>query len=226
MPTSVTRRTPPLRGLYAITPDTPDTDLLLTQVQAVLAGGCSILQYRDKLSNSATRQRRAKRLAELCHATQANLIVNDDLTLALEVGAAGVHLGGEDGDLYLARQRLGPHRILGASCYASVDRAIAAVNAGASYVAFGAIFPSVTKPDAIAAPLDLFTRYHRALTKTGLAESSIPPVCAIGGITLDNATSVIQAGAAMVAVITDVFSAPDITTRTTCFQTLFSGQPL
>jgi len=128
------------------------------------------------------------------------------------VDADGVHLGGTDGDLAAARRALPHGRVLGASCYADIDRARAAVAAGADYVAFGAVCPSLTKPDAVRAPLDIFSRWH--------SESAVP-ACAIGGISLDVAPAIIAAGADLLAVITDLFAAPDIAARAATYQHLF-----
>ena len=204
-----------LSGLYAITPDGLEERDLLSRVEAALRGGVRILQYRDK-SNSAERQSHlAHELRALCSRHNASLIINDNLPLAIAVGADGVHLGAEDGDLAAARTALGPNKILGASCYANFDLAIAASQAGADYVAFGAVFPSPTKPLAARADLSLFERCR--------GELSIP-ACAIGGITLANAAPVIAAGADLLAVITDLFEAPDIETRARAFQTLFSEE--
>ena len=108
-----------------------------------------------------------------------------------------------------SRARLGG-KILGASCYDSLESARAAVRAGADYVAFGSVFPSPTKPDARRAPLSLFRQ------ELGV------PLCAIGGITLDNAPAVIAAGASLLAVISDVFDAPDIGARAHQYGRLFS----
>jgi thiamine-phosphate pyrophosphorylase len=137
------------------------------------------------------------------------VIVNDDVELALEVEAAGAHLGRDDGDLAAARERLGG-RILGASCYDRRELAEAAVRAGADYVAFGSVFPSLTKPGAVRAPLSLFA------IRLGV------PLAAIGGITLQNARSVVEAGADLLAVITDLFEAPDIARRAAQYRELFA----
>lgn len=201
-----------LRGLYAITPDCADTEQLFAQVQAALAGGCRVMQYRDKLADAATRHFRARQIQQYCQASGATFIVNDDLVLALDIHADGVHLGGDDGDLAYARPALGPGRILGASCYNDLAQAERAAAAGADYVAFGAVFTSATKPDAKVAPLELFQAWHL---------KSLIPVCAIGGISLENAPEVIAAGADMVAVITDLFASPNITARAADFQRLF-----
>ncbi|HKX38238.1 MAG TPA: thiamine phosphate synthase, partial [Burkholderiales bacterium] len=118
------------------------------------------------------------------------------------------HLGGEDGDLAAARGNLAG-KILGASCYDSLEKAQAAVGAGANYVAFGAVFPSPTKPGAVRAPLSLFR------SNLGV------PLCAIGGITLDNAPALVAAGASLLAVISDLFEAPDIAARAAAYRQLF-----
>lgn len=201
-----------LRGLYAITPEGVDAKVLLAQVEAALAGGASVVQYRDKQGLAPNRADTARALRELCHRFDARFIVNDDLELAQAVDADGVHLGGDDGDLAAARQALKAGQLLGASCYADFDRARAAVAAGADYVAFGAVYPSPTKPHAQHAPLSLFARCR--------AELAVP-VCAIGGITVDNARPVLLAGADLLAVISDLFEAPDIAGRASAYQQLF-----
>jgi thiamine-phosphate pyrophosphorylase len=200
------------RGLYAITPEEPDTDLLLMLVRAALAGGAAAVQYRSKDASRALRRDQARALAELCRAHRAPLIVNDDVDTANEAGADGVHLGTDDGDLVAARRQLGPDKLLGASCYDRLDLALAAKEAGADYVAFGSVFASPTKPGAVRAPLALFAEARRAV---GL------PLVAIGGITPANAHQVIAAGADALAVISAVFAAPDVTARASEFQRLF-----
>jgi len=191
-----------LRGLYAIT---PDGDGIQQKVTQALEGGIAMLQYRRKKQGSA---KEAKELLTLCRRHGVPFIVNDDLGLALEIGADGVHLGRDDGDLAAARRKL-KGKLLGASCYDDAEAARAAVRAGADYVAFGAVFPSPTKPGAVRAPLALFR------------ENPGVPVCAIGGITLENAPKVIEAGADMVAVISDLFDAADIALRASQFKKLF-----
>jgi len=195
-----------LRGLYAITP--PD----LSRVEDALASGAlCALQYRAKHAPAAARLREAQRLLERCRAHGVPLIVNDDLELALAVGADGVHLGRDDGDLAAARARL-PGRLLGASCYDRPELARRAVAAGADYVAFGSVFDSPTKPAAARAPLALFSR-----------PCGVPQV-AIGGITLENAPRVLAAGADCLAVITDLFDAPDVAARARQYRRLFEHE--
>ncbi|MDQ5906227.1 MAG: thiamine-phosphate pyrophosphorylase [Pseudomonadota bacterium] len=205
-----------LRGLYAITPEDPDEARLLGMAKSALTGGVRILQYRDKTGDASRRLRLAGALASLCRQHDACFIVNDDLELALRVGAGGVHLGGDDGNLVEARRALPVGVVLGASCYADFECARAAVAAGVDYVAFGAVHPSPTKPLAVRAPLELFGRCRDDL---GI------PSCAIGGISLTNASSLLAAGASMLAIITDLFSAPDIAGRAQAYQQLFEEPP-
>lgn len=186
------------RGLYIIT-DGPRDDLLDKVTQA-LAGGAKLLQYRDKSTDAARRHREAAALKDLCTAHGVPMIVNDDIALAHAIGADGVHLGASDGDLAAARATLGPDAIIGVSCYNSLERARELAAAGADYLAFGAFFPSPTKPHAPRAPLELL-RQSAAL---GL------PRVAIGGITPDNGASLVEAGADYLAVISAVFGAADV----------------
>ena len=199
-------------GLYAITPEDADTDRLARNVQAALAGGASLIQYRSKSTDAAARRAQGERLLGVCRRAGATLIVNDDLELALAIGADGVHLGRDDGDVAAARARLGPNRLLGASCYDRLELAIAAVAAGADHVAFGSAFASPTKPEAVRAPPALFTQARARLRV---------PIVAIGGITPENARLVIEAGADAVAVITALFDAEDIAATAAAFCTLF-----
>lgn len=198
-----------MRGLYPITPSTADTDALLRKVEEALRAGVAMLQYRNKSISKDKRLLQAKELAPLARGYGVPLIVNDDVEIALAVGANGAHLGEGDGDLAAARVKLAG-KILGASCYDSLENARTAVRLGADYVAFGAVFPSPTKPDAKRAPLSLFGH------DLGV------PLCAIGGITLENAPAVIAAGASLLAVISDIFEAPDIGARASQYRKLFS----
>ena len=142
-------------GIYAITPETADTGHLLAQVEAALRGGVAAVQYRDKSGDVARRHEQASELVALCRRFKVPLIVNDDLRLADLCDADGVHLGRDDGTVREARIILGKDKFVGASCYQSLDLALAAQAAGADYVAFGSFFPSPTKPDAARASLDL-----------------------------------------------------------------------
>jgi len=191
------------RGLYAITRDEPNTSKLVDLVEAALNGGAAVVQYRNKAADAALRRVQAEALASLCASHGAPLIVNDDVELALEVDAAGAHLGAADGGIAEARRRLGPGRLLGASCYDRLDLATEAVAAGASYIAFGSFFASSTKPAAVRAEPELIERAKRTLAV---------PVAAIGGITTGNAAPLIAAGADWLCVISALFDAPDLRT--------------
>jgi len=201
------------QGLYAVTPDEPDTEVLTHKVRKALAGGARIVQYRNKSANSSLRLEQGTELLALCRTAGAPLIVNDDLDLALAIGADGLHLGRGDTDLATARAKLGGDRLLGASCYDRLELALAARSAGADYVAFGSAFPSATKPGAMPAPLELY-REAKALVGS--------PIVAIGGITPENAHIVIEAGADAVAVISALFDAPDIEAAARGFNRLFA----
>ena len=196
-----------LRGVYAITPEAPDADTLLRQVSAALDGGIALLQYRRKKHAG---MQEASALAALCRRSGVPFIVNDDLALALACGADGLHLGREDGDIAAARVKLG-NKVLGVSCYDSFAAARAAVAAGADYIAFGSVFASPTKPGAVRAPLSLFAE----------AGSLGVPRVAIGGITLENAPQMLAAGADGLAVISELFDAPDIAARARAYGKLF-----
>ncbi len=184
-----------LRGVYLITPDETDTERLLARVKPLLAG-TTWLQYRNKAVDVATRHAQAHALQALCAQAGVPLIINDDAALAKAVDAAGVHLGEDDGDIAAARALLGPQAIIGASCYDQLELAERAVRAGASYIAFGAFFPSRSKVTPRRASTELL-RQSAAL--------GVPRV-AIGGLTPDNSRPVVDAGADLIAVISGVFS--------------------
>ncbi len=192
-----------MRGLYVITP----TDLclepprLLCATESALRGGARLVQYRDKTDDHARRLASVRALRTLCDRHGAKLIVNDDVELALQGNAHGVHLGLEDMGLVEARARLGPDRAIGITCQDSLARAQAASEGGADYLAFGAFFVSRTKPNARRATLGLL---QQARTLTSL------PLCAIGGITSQNCAPLIEAGACLIAAADGVFGASDI----------------
>jgi len=199
----------PGRGVYAIT-DGPRRDLMAV-VEAALIGGAVVVQYRDKSSDRERRRAEALALKEACDRHGIPLIINDDVDLAADIGAAGVHLGADDGEVAVARERLGADAIVGVSCYDSLDRAHAAAEAGADYLAFGAFFASPTKTNACRATVELL----RAAKSLG------PPLVAIGGITPDNASPLIEAGADFIAVISGIFAAGDIEQATRRYVNLF-----
>jgi len=203
-------------GIYAITPETADTEKLLGRVEAALQGGVAAVQYRDKSDDVARRHEQASELVALCRRFKVPLIVNDDLRLADLCDADGVHLGREDGSLREARIILGKNKFIGASCYQSLDLALAAQAAGADYVAFGSFFPSPTKPAA--------GRADTALLRAAAPVIQVPLV-AIGGITLAKAPPLLDAGADSLAVLSALFDAPDIRASAHDLNQLFETEP-
>jgi thiamine-phosphate pyrophosphorylase len=187
----------PVRGLYAITPEEADTRRLLKRVEAALDHGATLIQYRNKSSNPTLRFEQAFALKLLCLPYGVPLIVNDDIELARAMQADGVHLGESDGDPAIVRAELGSDALIGVSCYASLERAQAAKSQGASYLAFGAFFQSPTKPEARLADPSIL----RDAKKLGL------PLVAIGGIRPDNVSTLRNAGADLIAVISGLWSA-------------------
>ena len=188
-----------LRGLYAVTPEADDTPSLLAKIAAALEGGACAIQYRSKDALDSLREEQAFAIARLRAARGALYIVNDDPALATRVDADGVHIGEDDAVIASARELIGPDRIIGVSCYNDFERARAAVEAGADYVAFGSFFPSSTKPAARRAGTDLLRR----------AQALGVPVVAIGGIDAGNARTLIDAGADAVALVSAIFAHDD-----------------
>jgi thiamine-phosphate pyrophosphorylase len=214
----------PIRGMYAITPDETDTGKLLFEVGELLEGGVRLLQYRNKAASKALARVQANALRQLTARFGALLIINDDVALALEMFADGVHLGRDDhtagagpADLTEIRLRAGPRQfgpfLIGLSCYNDFDLGQSAAEATADYIAFGSFFSSSTKPGAIRADVSLLHRAKRAFSI---------PVVAIGGITVENAPQLLAAGADSVAVISSLFEAGDIRARAKLFSSLFS----
>jgi thiamine-phosphate pyrophosphorylase len=204
--------------LYAVTPDDRLLPRLSALVEAALQGGVRLVQYRNKQATAPLRRAQAAELVRICHAYGAKLIVNDDIWLAIEIGADGAHVGRDDlpgHDLATAREALGPKRLLGVSCYSDLERVDAAAKAGADYIGVGSMFPSSTKPGATLATLEVLREARRRFGG---------PVAAIGGITVKNAPPVIAAGADVLAVVSDLFDAMDIGRRAEEFQKLFDPQ--
>lgn len=202
----------PPKGLYAITDEHLLADRLIPAVTAALEGGIVLLQYRRKTGEAALRRHEAECLLALCQRYQVPLLINDDVELAQQIGADGVHLGRSDATLQAARRVLGSTAIIGATCHNSLAFAQEATTLGANYLAFGAMFSSQTKPNTpLASPL-LFAE----------AKHFKRPLVAIGGISTDNGASVIQAGADYLAVIQSLWSAPDIRLRAQQFAALFA----
>jgi len=204
-----------VRGLYVLadTGVVPATDLERRTGEA-LAGGAAMVQYRDKGGAAAQRLQTARALNAMCRAHGAVFIVNDDVMLAARSGAHGVHVGREDAACQEARAVLGPDAIIGVSCYDELSRARQAQGDGADYVAFGSFYPSRVKPAAVRASPELLAA-ARAVLRV--------PVVAIGGITVDNAPALIAAGADALAVISAVFSQPDVRAAAAAFARLFES---
>jgi thiamine-phosphate pyrophosphorylase len=188
-----------LEGLYVIADaECIGTDEIITNTEEVLAAGVKIIQYRDKINSQEDRYKIAEQLRRLTLEHACLLLINDDVQLAKSIDADGVHLGKDDISIEQARELLGGDKIIGASCYAKFKNAQEAIKASANYIAFGSFFPSPTKPNAPKAEITLLTKAKQQF-KT--------PICAIGGITPQNATNVLAAGADMIAVISAVFNA-------------------
>jgi thiamine-phosphate pyrophosphorylase len=205
----------PQTGLYAITQtDHKTIDMIIEEVAAAIRGGAAVVQYRDK--NPIDAVLLARELVKLCHRRDVPLIINDDVELAVQTGADGVHLGKEDGHIAEARKRLGANAIIGVSCYDSVARAIEAEREGATYVAFGRFFPSSSKPLAAPAQIETLRQAKRALRI---------PIVAIGGILPDNGAPLLEAGAGVLAVIGGIFDhQPEQSAR--AYSLLFREEPV
>jgi thiamine-phosphate pyrophosphorylase len=197
-----------------VTPDATDTDVLLRNIDAAIVGGVRVVQYRNKDASPALRLEQAKALKALCASRDVALIVNDHIEVARAVDADGVHLGREDGSAAIGRDALGPHKLVGVSCYQSLARAHAAADEGADYVAFGSFFPSRVKPGAVRPPVDLLTQAKNELAV---------PIVAIGGITIENGGALVHAGADALAVISALFQASDVTAAAAGFAALFEA---
>lgn len=202
------------RGLYAITDHVLCGAGIVANVSAAVKGGAVIVQYRDKTRDVERRQREAGLLVQLCREQGALFIINDDVDLALGCGADGVHLGREDAGVDRARGLLGPGRLIGVSCYDSIELARNAVEAGCDYVAFGSAYPSPTKPGA--------TRAATSLYREAVSEMPVP-VVAIGGITPENAPPLVEAGCHALAVISGVFGQQDSEGAAARYARLFAG---
>ncbi|THB74722.1 MAG: thiamine phosphate synthase [Gammaproteobacteria bacterium] len=190
-----------INGLYVITDENLIThDNLKYSVEQAILGGASIVQYRNKSADSQTKVTQAENILQVCNLHSVPLIINDDIALCAEIGADGVHLGQDDADIADAKEHLGSDTIIGITCHSSIDLAVKAQEGGADYVAFGSFFPSQTKPDAKPAEISILEKAQLML--------NIPTV-AIGGINIDNASQLIEAGASSIAVAGAVFAGSD-----------------
>ena len=179
-----------IRGIYAIT---PDQTLELNSIENTIKKyNIQILQYRRKNLNANTQLKEAKQLQQLCQKHHTLFIINDDINLAQKIKADGVHLGAQDDSISIARARLREGAVIGVSCYNDVDYALKAQQQGANYVAFGALFPSSTKPNAVQCSLDTITQAKPSLNI---------PIVGIGGINFDNQQNAFDAGCDAVAMI-------------------------
>lgn len=203
-----------INGLYAVTPNELDTKLLVAKVEAALKGGVRLVQYRNKAAGKSLLLRQATALLAACRTYGASLIINDHLDLCARIDADGLHLGAADCKPGPVRRLLGADKIIGVSCYNQLALAHEAEADGADYVAFGACFSSDTKPNAVNAPLSLFAQAKQHISI---------PVVGIGGINLDNALQVKEAGADAVAVISTLFDAKNITTTSQQFNSIFKS---
>jgi thiamine-phosphate pyrophosphorylase len=202
-----------MQGLYLVTPNWDDTEQLLAVTEQALKAGVALLQYRHKDAGPALRREQGGALRELCHKYSVPFLVNDHVALCRELGADGVHLGGTDAPLAEVRASLGPNKLIGASCYGELARAQAAQAAGASYVAFGGFYPSKVKQYAVTTQPSIL-RHAREVISV--------PLCVIGGMTPHNAAPLVAEGAQLVAAITSVYLAEDVTAAVREFQSIIS----
>ncbi len=203
-----------IRGLYGVTPETSDDAWLCERVEQAVRGGMALLQYRAKQADPTLRLRQARALLASCRRHAVPLLINDDVELALAIGADGVHLGRDDTDPVHARAMLGARAIVGVSCYADLARIEPARRAGADYVAFGSFFPSRVKPQAVSAPLDILRQARQTCEL---------PLVAIGGITPENAPSLVEHGAHAVAAISALFDVADTFAAARAFAACFDA---
>ncbi|KGF60747.1 thiamine phosphate synthase [Acinetobacter baumannii] len=203
-----------MRGLYLITNDDP-IQLLLEKLDAALATRqIAILQYRRKKVDKADQPAEVEQIKQLCEKYQVPFVINDDLKLAAQFGL-GVHLGQSDGEITDAKSQLPEGVIIGRTCLNSLELAQKAIADGATYVAFGAVYATATKPEAGNVGIEVI--------KQAAAQYDLP-ICAIGGLTVENSKPVIEAGTDLCAVISDILgrSTAEIPARVQAWAQLFS----
>ena len=203
-----------MRGLYLITNDDP-IQLLLEKLDAALATKqVAILQYRRKKVEKADQPTEVEQIKLLCEKYQVPFVINDDLELAAQFGL-GVHLGQSDGEITDAKSKLPQGVIVGRTCLNSLELAQKAITEGATYIAFGAVYATSTKPEAGNVGIEVI--------KQAAAQYDLP-ICAIGGLTVENSKPVIEAGADLCAVISDILgrSTAEIPARVQAWAQLFS----
>ena len=206
-----------IKGLYAITPDERDLFALSSKVESCIKGGARLIQYRSKELSKIERNKQAREIKIVCDYYKVPLIINDDIELCRILDANGVHLGENDDSLEKARLVLGPSKIIGVSCYNSIDRVKKAVDKGATYIALGACFPSETKPNAPIASLDLIDL---------VLKNFKIPVVAIGGINLENIELLTNKGISCIALINSLFKENDIEGTARQFTSLLKSEKL
>ena len=203
-----------MKGLYIVTPDWDNTQKMVEVTELALRGGTQIVQYRHKTAEPALRKEQAQQLLQLCRRYQKPFIINDHVELAIELDADGIHVGGTDATIAEVRKSVGPNKIVGASCYGSLELAQAAYAAGASYVAFGGFYPSRVKKYPVTTPVEIIAQSHAAVPL---------PVVVIGGMTPENSAPLAAAGTDMVAAISSVYMQPDPEAAAREFAKLFQS---
>ena len=206
-----------IKGLYAVTPEEKDLFALSSQVESCIKGGARLIQYRSKMLSKTEQKIQARKIKKICDYYKVPLIINDDIELCRILDADGVHLGENDDSLVKARLVLGPSKIIGVSCYNSIDRVKMAVDKGATYIALGACFPTTTKPHAPKASLDFIAL---------VLKNFKIPVVAIGGINLENIELLINEGIICIAVINSLFKVNDIEGTARQFSSLLNEEKL
>jgi thiamine-phosphate pyrophosphorylase len=201
-----------MRGVYLVTPDWDDTQQLLEITESALRGGAALVQYRHKTADPSLRREQAECLLALCRTYRRPFIINDHVDLCLALDADGIHVGGTDESVAQVRAAVGPEKIVGASCYGSLQLAQDAYRDGASYVAFGGFYPSRVKKYPVSTALDIVAQ----------GKKNVPlPLVVIGGMTRDNAAPLVAQGADMVAVISSIYLAGNPETAAREFAALF-----
>jgi thiamine-phosphate pyrophosphorylase len=203
-----------MKGLYLVTPDWDDTQKMLDVTEAGLRGGAALIQYRHKMASPELRKEQAQQLLALCRRYDRPFIINDFVELCMELDADGIHVGGTDASVAQVRAAVGPDKIVGASCYGSMQLARDAHQAGASYVAFGGFYPSRVKKYEVTTQPEIVAQ----------AKQEIPlPNVVIGGMTQQNSEPLVAQGADMVAAISSVYLADDPEAAARAFVKLFSA---
>ncbi|MBS5139038.1 MAG: thiamine phosphate synthase [Clostridium sp.] len=187
--------------LYAVTDRAWLGDKTLSwQVEESLKGGATMIQLREKHLDHEHFLKEAKEIKELCRKYQVPFLINDDVDLAVEVDADGVHVGQHDMEAGEVRKKIGPNRILGVSAQ-TVEQALLAQQAGADYLGVGAVFPTGTKDDADAVSIQTLGEICHAVSI---------PVVAIGGIGQHNVMQLAGSGICGIAVVSAIYAQPDI----------------